>query len=82
MLLSDLIKKEVLDIKANRVGYIVDVDLNIAMGTISHFELKMGVFKKVPLTPDKIAKVGEKVILKITREEAEGKPVGASVQDN
>jgi len=79
MLITDLTKKEVLDVKANKVGNIIDVDLNIAQGTISHFVLKTGVFKKVPLTADRIDKIGEKVILKVTREEIEGKPVGAAV---
>ena len=73
MLLSELTGREVLDSKANRMGNIVDVNLDIARGTIIHFVLKTGVFKKVPLAAEKIDKVGEKVILKVNREEIEGR---------
>ena len=79
MLASDLEKKEVIDVKANRVGMIIDVDLNVTQGTVAHYVLRTGVFKKVSLTPDRIEKVGEKVILKITKDEVEGKSVGAAV---
>lgn len=79
MLFTDLIKKEVLDVKANKVGNIVDVDVNVPQGTIAHFVLRMGVFKRVPLAPDRIEKIGEKVILKITKDEVEGKSIGAAV---
>ena len=77
MLFSDLVKKEVLDVRANKVGYIDDVDLNVTKGTVFHYILKTGMFKKVHLAAGKVDKVGEKVILKITKDEAEGKTVGA-----
>ena len=79
MLISEIEKKEVLDIKANKVGYIIDVDLNIPQGTISHFVLRTGFFKKVTLTPDRIDKIGEKVFLKVTKAEVEGKSAGVKV---
>ncbi len=79
MLVSDLLKKEVLDNKANKVGYVSDVDLNVPQGTVAHYVLRTGVFKKIPLTPDRIDKVGEKVLLKITRDELEGKSISAGV---
>ena len=73
MLMSDITKKEVLDTKANKVGYIVDVELNLPEGTISHFVLRMGLLKKVTLAADKIDKIGEKVFLRITKDEILGK---------
>ncbi len=79
MLISDLSKKEVLDSRANKVGYIIDVDLNVTQGTVSHYILRTGVLKKVPLMPDRVDKVGEKVLLKITRDEVEGRTVGTVV---
>jgi len=77
MLIGDIARKEVLDVNANKVGYIIDADLDVARGTVSHFVLRTGVFRKLPLTPDKIDKIGEKVILKITRDSLEGKLTGA-----
>jgi len=79
MLLSDLTKKEVIDVKANKVGMIVDVDLNVTQGTVAHYLLRTGVFKKVPLKAEQIEKIGEKVILKVTGDEIEGKSIGAAV---
>lgn len=77
MLVSDLTKKEVLDVKANKVGYIADVDVNVTQGMVSHYVLRIGVFKKVSLTAEQIDKVGEKVILKVTKDEVEGKTVSS-----
>jgi sporulation protein YlmC with PRC-barrel domain len=75
MLFSEIEKKEVLDVNANKVGNIADVDLNVAQGTINHFMVKIGVFKKVPLTPEKIDKIGSKVLLKVSRADIENAPV-------
>jgi sporulation protein YlmC with PRC-barrel domain len=77
MLLNRITKKEVLDVNANRIGNIVDVDLDVNQGTINHFMLKIGAFKRVPLTPDKIDKIGQKIILKVSRAEFEKPPVRA-----
>lgn len=79
MLLTEITKKEVLDVNANKVGFITDVDVNPLQGTVSYFILRTGVFKKIPVTPDQIDKVGEKVILRITKNALEGKLTGASV---
>lgn len=76
MLLSELTKKEVLDVNANKVGSIMDVELNMAQGTVEHFILKTGMIKKVPLTADKIGIIGEKVILTVSKESLENSPVG------
>lgn len=80
MLLSEITKKEVLDINANRVGYIIDADLNVQQGTISHFVLREGIFKKYPLMPDKISRIGEKVFLNINKDSIEGKLPSAVVK--
>ena len=71
MLFSDVGKKEVFDVKANKVGSLVDVDFDLATKTINYFVLKIGVFKKVSITPEKIDKIGEKVILKISKADTE-----------
>jgi len=76
MLLSELTKKEVLDVNANKVGSTMDVELNMAQGTVEHFILKTGMIKKVPLTADKIGTIGEKEILTVSKESLENSPVG------
>ncbi len=75
MLFSEIERKEVLDVNANRVGNIIDVDLDVNKGTINHFMIKIGVFKKVPLTPEKIDRIGSKVLLKVSRADLESTPV-------
>ena len=75
MLFSEISRKEVLDVNANKVGNFVDVDLDVAQGTIKFFMVKTGTFKKISLTPDKIDKIGQKIILKVTKSEVESPPV-------
>jgi sporulation protein YlmC with PRC-barrel domain len=74
MLFSEIASKEVLDVNANKIGILVDIDLNLPAGTVNYFILKTGVFKKVHLTPDKIDKVGQKVILNASKEAIEKAP--------
>jgi sporulation protein YlmC with PRC-barrel domain len=75
MLLSEITKRQVLDVYANKVGNIVDIDLNVSQGTINHFMIKTGTFKKVPVTSDQIDKIGHKIILKVSKADLERPPV-------
>ncbi len=76
MLLNELTKKEVLDVNANKVGYLVDVDLDVSQAIITNYIIRVGVFKRVHLAPSAIDKVGEKILLKISKEELEQTPAG------
>ena len=80
MLFSEIERKEVLDVNANKVGNIVDVDLDVMQGTINHFMVKIGVFKKIPLSPDKIDKIGSRVLLKVSKADVENTPVSSKQQ--
>jgi sporulation protein YlmC with PRC-barrel domain len=75
MLLSEITKREVLDVHANKIGSITDIDINVNQGTINHFMIKIGTFKKVPITADKIDKIGQKIVLKISKADLEKPPV-------
>jgi sporulation protein YlmC with PRC-barrel domain len=76
MLFSKIVNKEVLDANANKAGSIVDVELNVEQGKIAYFVLKTGIRKKNFLTPDKINRVGHKVILNVTKQSIEMTPAG------
>ena len=76
MLASEIMRKEVLDTNAVKVGNIADVEINLGQGTISHYVLRTGTFKKAAVTPDRIDKIGDKVILKISKVELEKSPAG------
>jgi sporulation protein YlmC with PRC-barrel domain len=69
MLFSEFQKKEVLDVNANKVGEIVDVELDFQRGAVLYYVLKTRIFKKIYITPDTIDKVGEKVFLKTGKED-------------
>jgi sporulation protein YlmC with PRC-barrel domain len=68
---GDLLGKEVLDKSGNSVGRVVDIEIDYPQWTINHIVLRMNIIKKVPIGIDKIDKLGDKVILKITRDELE-----------
>ncbi len=69
MNISELLGKQVLDKNGNNVGKVVDIDINLSQWTVNHMTMKIGMIKKVPIGIDIIEKVGDKIILKITRDE-------------
>ena len=66
---SELLKKLVLDKNGNNVGKVVDIDINLLQWSVSQITVKTGMMKTMPIGIDTIDKVGDKVILKITRDE-------------
>ena len=71
MHISELLGKQVLDKNGNKVGKVVDIDINLPQWTINHIMLKIGMIKKLSIGMNIIDKVGDKIILKITRDELE-----------
>ena len=68
---SELLGKQVLDKNGNNVGKVVDIDINLPQWTVNNIRLKIGMIKKLSIGIDIIDKVGDKIILKITRDELE-----------
>jgi sporulation protein YlmC with PRC-barrel domain len=66
---SELLKKLVLDKNGNNVGKVVDIDINLPQWNVSQITVKIGMMKTMQIGIDIIDKVGDKVILKITRDE-------------
>jgi sporulation protein YlmC with PRC-barrel domain len=66
---SELLKKLVLDKNGNNVGKVVDIDINLPQWNVSQVTVKIGMMKTMQIGIDIIDKVGDKVILKITRDE-------------
>jgi len=60
---SELFGKEVLDVDADRIGKIVDIDVDLLQGLVNHIIVKAGLTKKYVVSLDKIDKIGDKVIL-------------------
>ena len=66
---SELLGKLVLDKSGNNVGKVVDIDINLPQWNVNQITVKISMMKKLTIGIDMIDKVGDKVILKITRDE-------------
>jgi sporulation protein YlmC with PRC-barrel domain len=69
MLISNIMRKEVLDKNANKIGMVVDIDYNFPLWTINYLVVRMGIMKKINVGVEKINKIGDKVILKVAKDE-------------
>jgi sporulation protein YlmC with PRC-barrel domain len=69
MYTNELFGKEVLDIDANKIGKVVDIDFDFLEGRVNHFIVKAGLMKKFVIGLDKIDKIGDRIILKVRTDE-------------
>ena len=67
MLISNIMRKEVLDKNGNKMGLVVDIDYNFPLWTINQLVVRMGILKKINIGVEKIDKIGDRVILKVTK---------------
>ena len=74
---SEILGKGIFDINGNNVGKIADIDISLPQWTINHIVVKMSLIKKLTIGLDKIDKIGDKVILKVTKDELEKAPLAA-----
>ena len=65
MYTDKLFGKEFLDIDANRIGKIVDIDVELLTGSVDHLLVKAGLTTKYKISPGEIDKIGDRLILKI-----------------
>lgn len=64
---SELFGKEVLDVNANKLGKVHDIEFDLIKGTISHIIVKSG-FKTHHIPIDRIEKIGDKILLSIDKD--------------
>ncbi|MFC1906704.1 PRC-barrel domain-containing protein [Chloroflexota bacterium] len=64
---GELFNKEVLDSNAKKVGQVVDIDFDLQNGNLNHIIVQTGIFKKHNVDVGKIDKIGDKLILSITK---------------
>jgi sporulation protein YlmC with PRC-barrel domain len=69
MLISSVMRKEVLDKNANKIGLVVDINFNFPLWTINYMVVRTNIIKKINVGVEKIDKIGDKVILKVTKDE-------------
>ena len=66
---NKLFGKEVLDVNANRVGKVADIDVDVLQGVVNYMIVKAGLTKKYVVSLDKIDKIGDKVVLRVTKDD-------------
>ena len=68
---KDLFGKEVLDDGAKKIGSIIDIDFDLRKGVLNHIIVQAGVFKKYTIDVSQIEKIGDKLVLGITKYDLE-----------
>jgi len=65
MYTHELFGKEVLDVNANGIGKVNDIDVDLLQGVVNHMIVKAGLTKKYVVSLDMIEKIGDRIVLKI-----------------
>jgi sporulation protein YlmC with PRC-barrel domain len=66
---KDLFGKEVIDVDAKVVGKIADMEIDTKKASVLRILIKSGFLaKRVSILPGDIDKIGDKVVLKITKD--------------
>ena len=66
---KELLGKRVLDVNANKIGKVADMDFNIQEGLINSIVVKAGLTRKFHVSLDKIGKIGDEIMLRISKDE-------------
>jgi sporulation protein YlmC with PRC-barrel domain len=64
---KDLFKKEILDANAEKLGHVIDIDFDLRKGVLNHLIMRTSVFKSQTISLDSIDKIGDKIVLNITK---------------
>ena len=73
MITKDLFDKEVLDINADKVGKLLDIDFDLKSGIVNHIIVQAGLFKLYDINVSQIDKIGDKLILGIAKKDLKKK---------
>jgi len=71
----ELFGKEVLDANARLIGKVIDMDFDTDRGVITHIIVKAGTIQQYDVSFDSIAKIGDRLILKIAEGELKRRTV-------
>ncbi len=75
MNVKELLGREVLDANAEIIGKVSDIEFDVNQGVISNVVVKAGMIRKYDVTFDKIEKIGDKIVLRVSEEELKRKTV-------
>jgi sporulation protein YlmC with PRC-barrel domain len=69
MKVRKLLGKEVIDTQGNKIGKVDEIDVDMVNVAVNHITVKVGLTLKYEITLDKIMTIGDKMILKIKKDE-------------
>ena len=69
MYITEIIGKTVLDKNANTVGKVVDANVTFPGWEVKYLLIKIGLIKKLSVEVGKVDKMGDKIILNVTKDE-------------
>jgi len=75
MNVKELLGREVLDANAQIIGRVSDIEFDIDQGFISNVVVKAGMIRKYDVKFDNIAKIGDKIVLRVSEDELKRKSV-------
>jgi sporulation protein YlmC with PRC-barrel domain len=75
MNVKKLLGREVLDANAKMIGKVCDIEFDIDQGVISNVVVKAGMIRKYNVKFDNIAKMGDRIVLRVSEEELKRKSV-------
>jgi sporulation protein YlmC with PRC-barrel domain len=70
-----LFGREVLDVNAKLIGKVWDIEFDKRQGVIDYLIVKAGIVKQYEVSFEKIAAIGEKIILNIDEDQLKRKSV-------
>lgn len=65
----ELLGKRVLDVNAKKIGKVADMDFSMEEGVINSIVVKAGLTKKYHTSLDRIGKIGDEIMLRISKDE-------------
>jgi sporulation protein YlmC with PRC-barrel domain len=67
---SDIMGKKVIDMNANTVGKVSDIEFDLVDGIITSIKISLGLMKKkIEIKPEDIKTVGDTIILNIPKDD-------------
>lgn len=65
----ELLGKRVLDVNAKKIGKVADMDFSMEEGVINSIVVKAGLTKKYHISLNRIGKIGDEIMLRISKDE-------------
>jgi sporulation protein YlmC with PRC-barrel domain len=75
MNVKELVGREVLDANAETIGRVSDIEFDVDQGVISNIVVKAGMIRRYDVKFDNIAKIGDKIVLRVSEEELKRRSV-------